>query len=330
MSSEAFSILSDFLRNRMRMSHIYQPLMLKSLIQNGGNASVRQIAAAFLAEDESQLQYYENITKQMPGRILGKHGLVIRDRDDYVLAGKVTGMTPDEQEEIVRLCDEAVDGYKEKRGDAVWQHRVSGLGYVPGNRRYTVLKRAGFRCELCGISAEDRALDVDHILPRKHGGTDDLENLQALCWKCNANKGAGDATDFRAVREGYRHREKGCPFCEIPEKRIIAGNSLAFAIRDKFPVTDHHTLVIPKRHVSDFFDLHGGERNAVQSLLDELRTETAKANPTIEGFNVGINCGEVAGQTIFHCHVHLIPRQKGDVENPRGGVRHTIPGKGDY
>ena len=101
-------------------------------------------------------------------------------------------------------------GLQAKRGDAIWQHRAVGFGQVPGRLRYDTLKRAGFRCELCGISADERALDVDHILPRKHGGTDNPENLQALCWQCNGNKGAGDATDFRAIREGYIHRQGGC------------------------------------------------------------------------------------------------------------------------
>jgi hypothetical protein len=96
---------------------------------------------------------------------------------------------------------------------------------------------------------------VDHIVPRKHGGEDDLTNLQALCFKCNANKGASDDVDFRVVREGMNARQSGCVFCELPSERIIASNALAFAIRDNYPVTDLHTLVIPKRHAATFFDL---------------------------------------------------------------------------
>ena len=91
---------------------------------------------------------------------------------------------------------------------------------------------------------------MDHILPRKHGGEDDLTNLQALCFKCNANKGARDDKDFRVIREGINARQPGCIFCELPTDRIIASNALAFAIRDNYPVTELHTLVIPKRHAA--------------------------------------------------------------------------------
>jgi len=112
--------------------------------------------------------------------------------------------------------------------------------------------------------------------------------------------------------------------------RIVSENSLAFAIRDGSPVSEDHTLIIPKRHTSDYFNLVPAEVSAVNLLLQDQRKQLLESDRTIEGFNIGINCGEVAGQTIFHCHVHLIPRREGDVENPRGGVRHVIAGKGYY
>ena len=121
-----------------------------------------------------------------------------------------------------------------------------------------------------------------------------------------------------------------CLFCEIPADRIIASNDLAYAIHDGFPVTPLHTLVIPKRHVETYFDLTEAEILACNRLLSGCREEILKSDPVVEAFNIGMNAGEVAGQTIFHCHIHLIPRRKGDVENPRGGIRHLIPGKGYY
>ena len=111
---------------------------------------------------------------------------------------------------------------------------------------------------------------------------------------------------------------------------MVATNSLAIAIRDGFPVTPHHTLVLPKRHVAGWFDLYRHEKAAIERLLDDQRAALEGLDPSIAGFNVGINAGEAAGQTIFHCHVHLIPRRTGDVENPRGGVRHVIPRRGVY
>jgi hypothetical protein len=166
-----------------------------------------------------------------------------------------------------------------KRGARIWEHRAAGLGQVPGRERYETLKRAGFRCELCGVSADERAIDVDHILPRKHGGTDAPENLQALCWLCNTNKGAGDATHFRAVRDSYAQRQAGCLFCHIEEPQVVGSNNLAVAIWDGFPVTPHHTLVLPRRHVAGWFDLYRPEKAAVERLLEDHRSALQRVDP---------------------------------------------------
>jgi diadenosine tetraphosphate (Ap4A) HIT family hydrolase len=122
-------------------------------------------------------------------------------------------------------------------------------------------------------------------------------------------------------------------FCDVQtvdRERIVAENTVAFAIRDKFAVTDGHTLIIPKRHVEDYFGLVPAEVNAIDALLRQQREVLMESDKSIVGFNIGMNCGEAAGQTVMHCHVHLIPRRSGDVANPRGGIRHVIPGKGDY
>lgn len=205
----------------------------------------------------------------------------------------------------------------------------SNLDAVPGSLRFQVLKRSGGRCELCGASSKDIQIDVDHIIPRSKGGSNKITNLQALCRTCNAQKRDRDDTDFQKVHSSYSHREEGCIFCE-PGDRITSENELAFTMNDGFPVTEGHTLALPKRHIADYFELYQSERNAIEELLQQRRESLLENDNTITGFNVGINAGESAGQTIFHVHVHLIPRRDGDVKNPRGGVRHTIPGKGLY
>lgn len=101
-------------------------------------------------------------------------------------------------------------------------------------------------------------------------------------------------------------------------------------MRDKYPVTMMHTLVITKRHVADYFNLHTPELNAINALLSKLRAQILADDPSVTGFNVGINAGVDAGQTIFHVHVHLIPRRRSDASDPRGGVRGVIPEKQRY
>jgi diadenosine tetraphosphate (Ap4A) HIT family hydrolase len=119
-------------------------------------------------------------------------------------------------------------------------------------------------------------------------------------------------------------------FCARRSDTAIASNNLAYAVRDTSPVTPLHTLVLPYRHVPSYFDLSSNEKRAIDELLKEVRLEIFARDPNVAGFNLGINIGAVAGQTIFHCRVHLIPRRPGDVANPRGGVRAVIPGKAGY
>ena len=137
-------------------------------------------------------------------------------------------------------------------------------------------------------------------------------------------------TDFRNVLDSYNDREANCIFCELSASRIIAENELCIAIKDAFLVTEHHTLVIPKQHVADYFDLHQPERNAIEAMLHQQRQLIPEQDETVTGFNVGINAGASAGQTVFHVHVHLIPRRDGDVADPRGGVRGVIPSQQRY
>ncbi len=118
-----------------------------------------------------------------------------------------------------------------------------------------------------------------------------------------------------------------CPFCE--HSTFLLENDLAFARLDKYPVSEGHLLVCPRRHFADFFDASKAERNAIFSLIDEAKELTDKTLDP-QGYNIGINCGEAAGQTVMHLHVHLIPRYHGDMPDPRGGVRGVIPEKQKY
>ena len=123
--------------------------------------------------------------------------------------------------------------------------------------------------------------------------------------------------------------DKPCPFCSLESDRIISESDYTVTIRDGFPVSEGHTLIIPKRHVQSFFELQAIEKTAILQALDEAKEALDRElNP--DGYNIGINDGEAAGQTVMHLHVHLIPRCKGDTEDPRGGVRHVFPEKAKY
>ncbi len=122
---------------------------------------------------------------------------------------------------------------------------------------------------------------------------------------------------------------KPCPFCTLPDERIVDQNDLALVIRDGFPVSPGHTLVIPKRHVGSFFELNEEEIASMMALLKRAKSVLdVEFKP--ESYNIGINDGPQAGQTVPHLHMHLIPRYTGDVADPRGGVRWLIPDKADY
>lgn len=119
---------------------------------------------------------------------------------------------------------------------------------------------------------------------------------------------------------------EGCIFCEAPRTReIMAENDYCMAFRDNYPISEGHTLVVPKRHVEKYFELSSAEHSAAGDLLRIMYKQLLDSSPSITGFNVGVNIGESAGQSIEHCHIHLIPRRTGDNPNPLGGVRCVIP-----
>ena len=123
--------------------------------------------------------------------------------------------------------------------------------------------------------------------------------------------------------------EKPCLFCSVPRDEILLDGPIAMARIDTHPVSPGHTLIIPKRHVASFFETTEEERLAMMKLLDEAKAVLDQKHKP-DGYNIGINGGEAAGQTVMHLHIHLIPRYKGDRPDPRGGVRWVLPEKAAY
>lgn len=183
----------------MAMSHIYQPVMIRTILDGGGAATRRQIAAAISAADLSQIEYYEQVVKRYPGPVLRKRGIVDYDAGVFRLAGKLRRLTEWERAELRAVCDLRVAEFVAQRQDRIWTHRAGNLDPLPGSLRWQVISRALGRCEACGVSSAERVLQVDHIQPRSKGGSNELWNLQALCSTCNSQKSYREAVDFRAA-----------------------------------------------------------------------------------------------------------------------------------
>ena len=122
-----------------------------------------------------------------------------------------------------------------------------------------------------------------------------------------------------------------CRFCQGKIRNLVVADlDSVWAVRDRHPVSEGHHLIIPKRHAPDWFSMTERERRDAEALLLILKSRISAADRTVTGFNIGMNCGESAGQTVFHAHIHLIPRRDGDTPHPRGGVRGVIPDKMSY
>lgn len=190
------------------------------------------------------------------------------------------------------------------------------------------------------LSYEKRLMDTSlgylasHGVIKKEGNLVSLEageltreekaEIETLC-----EQKMRDAADFQGATD--QNFDRNCVFCnKLKAGDIILENDYSFAVLDRHPVTDGHTLVIPKRHFPDYFEATRSELNAMHDLLKTRKRELTEADPTIKGFNVGSNVGKYAGQSIFHVHIHLIPRRMGDSEDPKGGIRGVIPGRMSY
>jgi ATP adenylyltransferase len=194
-----FSGLKTFLKSKMKLSHVYQPLLIKELIENGGKCTTRQLAVFMLKYDESQIRYFENRLKDMPIKILQKHKIINFKND--VVELDINNLSFEQKAEIRKICEDKLFELISKRGISLWDYRFLDSDFVPDSLRYRVLKESDGKCALCGATKRMRPLEVDHIIPRSKGGKTEYDNLQVLCTKCNRTKNNKDDTDFRENNE---------------------------------------------------------------------------------------------------------------------------------
>jgi hypothetical protein len=188
-----FEELLDFVKNRMQMSHVYQPLVIQFLARAGGAATLHQLATEMAAADEAAVSFYSNKIATMPVKVLRDREVVTKQGDLVSLT--VKDLSYEQRAALSAACEARVAEFLRESGIDVWSGFIE-VAPVPGNVRYDVLARDR-KCQLCGRGPEDAILQVDHIVPRAHGGSNDPANLQVLCAECNQGKGARDNRDFR-------------------------------------------------------------------------------------------------------------------------------------
>ncbi len=188
--SATYERLRHYIAERMRMSHIYQPLMLMELLGRRSPAPAQDVARRILGEDVTQIDYYTERVKRMVGKVLTGNGITAYGNGAYSLIGG-DELSDTERDELQQLCRQRLDAFRQQRGEEVFAHRSRNRTPISGSVNYRVLTRARGRCECCGAHEHQRALEVDHIIPRNQGGSDAISNLQALCFRCNAGKRDG-------------------------------------------------------------------------------------------------------------------------------------------
>lgn len=214
--------LKAFIEEDMRMSHIYQPVMIWTLLNGGGRVSIKDIAKEIAGYDQAMLEYYQERVNSMVGTVLTKNKIAVKSKEDKQVYELVAAYNSEEIEELKQLCEEKIAAYIEKRKVDIWGHRRNTRRPVLGSVRYQVLVNAHHRCELCGVDASLRALEVDHIIPKSLGGPDEIDNYQALYYKCNTNKGNRSDVDLRGLSEDFAVYETKCVFCNHDE--VVAEN----------------------------------------------------------------------------------------------------------
>ena len=274
--------LIGFIDNKMRMSHIYQPLLIQSLVESGGQATLRELAVKFLSEEEAEIQEMMKTIKTMPVHVLSAKNKnrkkpIVEEKDGVVrLLAKPADLK--ERAEILGACARKLHEYVARRGEGIWNHKWLNSP-AGGSMRLRVLEAGGRRCAICGATHKDRLLDVDHIIPRSKGGPSTFENLQVLCSKCNRAKGNRSERDFRVAEPVAG--EENCQACSLPTlTEFVAENDLARAVWGD-QVNGRELWILPKRHLASYIDLASQEVLAMHDVLRvALNSISAVSSPS--------------------------------------------------
>ena len=256
--------MADFIKNRMRMTSIYQPVMIATLLRAGNTASLDDVAWGFVNADPTLLEYYRKVTRRWPHITLKKHGIISYRKGVYTLM--LEGATTRQKERLVELCGLRLREFVD-RDPRVKYARQLDDGPIPGSLAYDVIAESRGVCVGCGAKSSEARLHVDHIVPRSHGGKTEPGNLQALCEQCNTRKRDRDETNFVKWHKRLQYRRPKCPLCSPAD--TIMENGLACSVRSQNSGTAEW-LVLPKRHVGTLVDMIPAERSLCFDLMYKM------------------------------------------------------------
>ena len=303
--------MARFVRHAMDMRNVYQPLMIRALAESGGEATDEDIARAFLGEDKRQLEHYVKVARRWPRQVLEGHGVVRYRKGARGRRGVFTlnleGATESQRRRIVEMCNSRLEEYigKEVRDAA----QFDGLGVHPAvtdEARDAALERSGGMCAACGTRLARAATRIDHIIPPGiGGGAGDPANLQALCAVCSLARRDRNALELVMVRNRLRYR-KGCYLCGRRESADL-GNELAVAVPARLPAAEHHWIVAPKSHVSQFSELLPAERHFCMDLIEPAKARMREAGCAGGGFSVSMRDPALGGRGHFGIDIMPAP-----------------------
>lgn len=286
--------MANFIQKKMRMTHIYQPMMIKTLLESNDTASVEDIARGFLNEDKTQLNYYMKIVRRWPHDTLTrKHKIAKYDKATKKYALLLDDISQQQRRRLIEMCELRLQEFIDK-DPWIQKFRELDKRSMSGSLRYDILAKSKGVCVACGAKSQDAFLHVDHIIPVSLGGVTEPDNLQALCDKCNMQKRNRDNTDFLLWQKRLEFKHGQCDLCKKPLG--ATSNSMAYVIKDKT-----RSLIIPHRHVGSFVDMIPAEKQLCLTLVDQA-IECMRQDPHTDRFDVhGFDGAHSSG----HCRISI-------------------------
>ena len=259
-----YESLEKFIKVDMKMTHIYQPIMIKTLLESKDNkANKEEIARQFLGIDRAQIEYYKKIVGRWPHTTLKNHNIIEYNKKGQEYTLLLDDITNEQRERLMELCDLRLKEFIDK-DPAIRRLRELDKRSMSGSIRYDILAKSKGVCVACGVSSLKESIHIDHIIPINAGGKDHPDNMQALCYKCNTQKRDRDDTNFMLWHKRLQFRKPKCDMCTTDVKYDIE-NNLAYCVLSK---ADKPSIVAPKRHVGSFLEMIEAERSLCITLVD--------------------------------------------------------------